>query len=90
MLPNEFVKDMYSHLNVIVNELNAICLTKVSDAYVLMKIISMLPANKYGSHHHCPHNMDNLRTMTLAVAIGNIAAFEMARNIGQEEATSAS
>lgn len=47
MLPNELVKDMYSHLNLTTNELNAIGLTMVSSIDVVRKIFFVLPLEKY-------------------------------------------
>jgi hypothetical protein len=87
MLPNELIKDVYSRLNLIVNELNAIGLTKVSNADVLMKTVFVLPTKKYGSIIAILHNMDSLSIMTPILAIRKIVAFEMAKNMGQEEAT---
>ena len=37
------VRDMYSRLNLIINELNSIGLTKLDDADIVRKIISVLP-----------------------------------------------
>jgi hypothetical protein len=50
MNENEFVKDMYPRLNLIVNELNSIGLTKLGDADIVRKIISVLPHSKYATH----------------------------------------
>ena len=60
MLSNELVKDMYSCLNLIVNELNAIGLTKVIKVDVARKIISMLPYDKYASIITILHNIEDL------------------------------
>ena len=43
MNEDELVWDMYSRLNLIINELNSIGLTRLSDANIMRKIISMLP-----------------------------------------------
>ena len=40
---NELVRDMYSLLNLIINELHSIGSTKLDDADIVRKIISMLP-----------------------------------------------
>jgi len=77
MLPNEIVKDIYSHLNLIVNGLNAIGLTKVSDADVVRKIISVLP-----DKISILHNMDDLSTITSSLIIGKIVTFEILRKMG--------
>jgi hypothetical protein len=57
MKENEIVKDMYSHLNLITNKLNYIVLTKLGDAYIIRKIISILPYDKYSSIINILHNM---------------------------------
>jgi hypothetical protein len=61
---------MYSHLNLIINELNSISINKLGDADIVRKIISLLPQQKYGSIITILHNMENLSTITLAIVIG--------------------
>jgi hypothetical protein len=75
-------------LNLIINELNSIGLTKLGDANIVRKIISMLPQKKYGRIITILHNMEDLSTMTPAIVIGKIGAFEMSCKMGQEEASS--
>jgi hypothetical protein len=53
-----FVRDMYSCLNLIINELNSIRLTKLGDMDIVMKIILVLPHNKYGSIITIIHTME--------------------------------
>jgi hypothetical protein len=77
MKDNELVRDMYSRLNLIVNELNSIGINKLGDADIVRKIISLLPQQRYGSIITILHNMEDLSTMTLTIVIGKIAAFEM-------------
>ena len=43
MNDDELVRDMYSHLNLIINELHSIGLTKLDDVEIVRKIISVLP-----------------------------------------------
>ena len=86
----EVVRDMYSHLNLIINELHSIGLTKLDDADIVRKIISVLPQKKYSSIITILHNMEDLSTMTPGIVIGKIVAFEMSRKMGQEEASSSS
>jgi hypothetical protein len=43
MNDDELVHDMYSRLNLIINELHSIWLTKLDDANIMRKIISVLP-----------------------------------------------
>jgi len=48
MLSKENANEMYSRLNVIVEELNGLGLTQMSAADVARKIVSVLPIEKYG------------------------------------------
>jgi hypothetical protein len=59
MKENELVRNMYSRLNIIVNELNSIDLTKLEDANIVRKIISVLPRDKYASIISILHNMED-------------------------------
>jgi hypothetical protein len=70
---------MYSHLNLIINELNSIRINKLGDADIVRKIIFLLPQQRYGNIIIIIHNMDDLSTMTPTIVIGKIAAFEMSR-----------
>jgi hypothetical protein len=89
MKENELVRDMYSRLNLIINELNSIGINKLGDVDIVRKIISLLPQQKYGSIITILHNMEDLSQMTPTIVIGKIAAFEMSRKMGrQEEPTS--
>ena len=49
MNDDELIRDMYSRLNLIINELHSIGLMKLDYLDILRKIISMLPQNKYES-----------------------------------------
>jgi hypothetical protein len=57
MKDNELVRDMYSHLNLIINELNSIGINKLGDVDIVRKIISLLPQQRYGSIITILHNM---------------------------------
>ena len=72
MNENELVKDMYSRLNLIVNELNFIGLTKLGDADIVMNIISVLPHSRYASIITILHNLEDLSKMTSAILIGKL------------------
>ena len=74
---DELVRDMYYRLNLIINEPHSIGLTKLDDTDIMRKIISVLPQKKYASIITILHNMEGLSTMTLAIVIGKIVAFEM-------------
>jgi hypothetical protein len=53
------------------------------------KIISLLPQQRYGSIITILHNMEDLSTMTPAIVIGKIVAFEISRKMCRgEEPTS--
>jgi hypothetical protein len=49
MKENEIVIDMYSLLNLIINELNSIGIKNLGDADIVRNIIFLLPQQKYGS-----------------------------------------
>jgi hypothetical protein len=70
MNENELVHDMYSLLNLIINELNSIGLTKLGDVDIVRKIISVLPHSKYGSIITILHNKEDLSNMTPTIVIG--------------------
>jgi hypothetical protein len=89
MKENELVRYMYSHLNLIINELNSIGNNKLGDADIVRKITSLLPQQRYGSIITILHNIEDLSTMTPTVVIGKITAFEMSRKMCRgEEPTS--
>jgi hypothetical protein len=77
MKDNELVRDMYSCLNLIINELNSIGINKLGDVDIVRKIISILPQQRYESIITILHNMEDLSTMTPTIVIGKIMAFEM-------------
>ena len=48
MLPKESANEMYSRLNVLVEEVNGLGLTQMQPSDVVRKILSVLPIDKYG------------------------------------------
>jgi hypothetical protein len=60
MKDNELVKDMYSKLNIVVNELNSIGVNKIGDADIVWKNMFILPQHKYGCIITILHNCDIL------------------------------
>ena len=48
MLPKESANEMYSHLNVLVEEVNGLGLTQMQPSDIVRKILSVLPIDKYG------------------------------------------
>ena len=81
---------MYSRLNLIINELHSIGLTKLDDADIMRKIISMLPQKKYTCIITILHNMEYSSNMTPSIVTGKLVAFEMSCKMAQEEASSSS
>jgi hypothetical protein len=77
-------------LNLIIDELNSIGLTKPSDVDIVRMIISMLTYNKYLDIITILHNMKHLSIMIPTLIIGKLVAFEMSLKMGQEESTSSS
>ena len=51
MLPKECANEMYSRLNVLVEEVNGLGLTQMQPSDVVRKILSVLPIDKYGHRH---------------------------------------
>jgi hypothetical protein len=47
MKDNEFVREIYSRLNLIINELNSIGINKLGEADIVRKIVSLPPQQKY-------------------------------------------
>jgi hypothetical protein len=80
MKENELVRDMYSRLNLVINELNSIGINILVDADIVRKIISLLPQQRYGSIITILHNLEDLCQMTLTIVIGKIATFEVTKN----------
>jgi hypothetical protein len=78
MKENELVRDMYSRLNLVINELNSIGINKIGDAN-MVKIISPLTQQRYGSIITILHNLEDLSQMTPTIVIRKIAAFEMSQ-----------
>ena len=66
MNDDELVRDIYSRLNLITNELHSIGLPKLDDTDIVRKIISVLSQKKYASIIIILHNMEDLSTMTPA------------------------
>jgi hypothetical protein len=85
MKVNELVRDMYSRLNLVTNELNSVGINKLGDTDIVRKIIFLLPQHKYGSIIIILHNLEDLSQMTLMILIGKITAFEMSRKMGKKE-----
>jgi hypothetical protein len=84
MLPNEIVNEMYSRLNVLVEEVNGLGLTQIQPFDVMRKILSVIPINKYGHIVTMLHQGD-LSTATPTHILGKINAQEMYMHITPQE-----
>jgi DNA replication protein DnaC len=69
MKENELVRDMYSCLNLVINELNYIGINKLGDADIVRKTISLLPQQRYGSIITILHNLEDLSQMTPTIGL---------------------
>jgi hypothetical protein len=87
MLANENAKDMYSRLNILVEEVNGLGLTQISQPDVVRKILSVLPIDKYGHIVTVLHQMD-LSVATPTQILGKINALEMYMHINDKDASS--
>lgn len=73
----EFARDMYSCLDVIINELTFTCSPNLCDANIVRMIISVLPHDKYAWIITIFHNMEDLSIMTPTLIISKQVSFEM-------------
>ena len=89
MLPKENANKMYSHLNVIVEELNGLGLNKMNLVDVARKILCVLPIDKYGHIVTVLHQGD-LSTATTTSILGKINAHEMYIHINPQDSSSSS
>jgi hypothetical protein len=85
MLPKESANDMYTRLNVLVEDLNALGLTQMSPSDIARRILSVLPVEKYG-HIVIVLHQSYLSTATPTHVLGKINAHEMYMHITPEEA----
>jgi hypothetical protein len=68
---------MYSCFNLIINEIKSIGSTKLGDADIVRKIISVLPQNKYATINTILHEMEDLSKMNLGLVIEKLVAYEV-------------
>jgi hypothetical protein len=87
-MPNELANDMYSCLNVIVNELNEIDLTKLSDEDISRKIIQVLPKDRYSTIVTYFHLFEKLRKMKPTQVLSKIIAHDLSMKIDKEPSPS--
>ena len=87
MLPKECANEMYSRLNVLVEEVNGLGLTQMQPSDVVRKILSVLPINKYGHTVTVLHQGD-LSTATPTQILRKINAHEMYMHITPQDGSS--
>ena len=87
MLPKENANEMYSRLNVIVEELNGLRLNQISPVDVARKILCVLPIEKYGNIVTMLHQ-GNLSTATPTSILGKITAHEMYMHMNPKDSSS--
>ena len=87
MLHKECANEMYSRLNVLVEEVNRLGLTHMSPSDVVRKILSVLPIDKYRHIVTVLHQGD-LSAATPTQILGNINAHEMYMHITPQDGSS--
>ena len=83
----ESANEMYSHLNILVEEVNGLGLTQMQPSDVVRKILSVLPIDKYGHIVTVLHQGD-LSTATPTQILGKINAHEMYMHITPQDGSS--
>jgi len=76
MLAHENCNDMYSRLNVIVKDINALEVSKIDSGSINRKILMLLPKPKYNIINTILQK-ENLYTMEVGELVGEIRAHEM-------------
>jgi hypothetical protein len=89
ILPKESANEMYTCLNVLVEDLNALGLTQMSQLDVTRRILSVLPVEKYGHIVTVLHQSD-LSAATPTQVLEKINAHEMYMHITPKEGSSSS
>jgi hypothetical protein len=89
MLSKESANDMYTRLNVLVEDLNALGLTQMSPSDIARRILSVLLVEKYGHIVTVLHQSD-LSTATPTQVLEKINAHEMYMHITPKEGSSSS
>ena len=87
MLPRESANEMYSRLNILVEEVNGLGLTQMQPSDVVRKILSVLPIDKYGHIVTVLHQGD-LSTTTPTQILGKINAHEIYMHITPQDGSS--
>ena len=85
--PHGNANDMYSCLNIFVNEINVLGLTQIEDAQVVRRILLDLLL-KYKLIISIIYDNNDLKKMTPSQVLGKITAHEMTINMGLEVSSS--
>jgi hypothetical protein len=86
MLPNEYCNDMFSRLNLIVEELNSLNVSNLDKGMINRKILMLLPKPKYNIINSMLQKED-LDEIEVVELVGEIRAHEMSVLDISEEAT---
>jgi hypothetical protein len=86
MLPNECCNDIFSHLNLIVKELNSLNISNLEKGMINRKIIMLLPKLKYNIINSMLQKKE-LDEMEVIELVGEISAHEMSTLGISEKAT---
>jgi hypothetical protein len=84
MFPSESANEIYSRLNILVEEVNGLGLTQMQPFDVVRKILSVLPSDKYGHIVTVLHQGD-LSTAMPTQILGKINAHEMYMHITPQD-----
>jgi hypothetical protein len=86
MLPNEYCNDIFSHLNLIVKELNSLNISNLDKGVINRKILMLLSKPKYNIINSILQNED-LDEMEVIELVGEIRAHEMSVTGTSKEAS---
>jgi hypothetical protein len=86
MLPHENSNQMFSRLNILVEELNDLGLSKMSDIDIIRRILGALPNEKYANIVAYFHQVD-LDKYKIAQILGKISGHEMYMGFVHDEGT---
>ena len=87
LFPKQSANEIYSRLNILVEEVNGLRLTQMQPSDVVRKIFSVLPIDKYGHIVAVLHQGD-LSTTTPTQILGKINAHEMYMHITPQDGSS--
>ena len=89
MLPHEIANQMFSRLNVLVEQLNDLSISKMKDIKIIRKILGALPKEKYADIVTYFHQK-NLEKYKISQILGKISGHEMYMGVNHDEGSSSS